>query len=376
MKIELEEALELIKANIAPIMKADDISILDAAGRVCAEDVKSPICVPPFDNSPLDGYALRAEDSHMPLEVIDSITAGMESEKALQSGQAIALTTGCPMPKGADCVVAQEKTKKIEGKIKPLEILRPFQNFRKKGEDVDKGDIIIKKGQVIDHIKIGMIASCGMNMVKVYGKPKVAVLATGDELWPRWKGPLPAGKIYSSNDIMIYTRIKELGADMIKLEAARDDKEDLAKAIVDIAKDVDLLITTGGVSVGVKDLMPEVMKDIGAKTIFHGINIKPGSVAMFSRYDEMAILSLSGNPRPAAITLELLARPILAAMMQNKDIELTPKKAIMQGNFEKISPSRRFVSGIFPNALLDIPSNSPPLRVGSEVTIWMSNSKI
>ena len=396
MAIELEQAQEMVRASVTHCCEAEDIGIEQLHGRICARDITSPLDLPPFNRSPLDGYALRAADSAgacaqncVELDIIESIVAGQWPQKCVTPGTAIRLMTGSPIPKGADCVIRQENVEEKDSKVRIATQLTPFENFCPKGEDITNGALLVSEGESLSYIHVGILAGAGFDTVPVYRKPRVVLLETGDELWHPKKGALPAGKIYASNSILLSCRLRELGAYVTRIGQCKDDKFDIAKKIEEAVTIGDILITTGGVSVGCKDLLPDAIEYLGADTIFHGINIKPGTPALFSVYKELPILALSGNPFAAITTMELLARPALALMGRNKNADIIYTEGILENDFPKPSPGRRFVRGTQKNGyvhiadglhssgalgsmkgcncLVDIPAGSGALKSGERV---------
>lgn len=396
MAIELEQALELIRKNIIPLNETEDINIEHLHGRICARDIISPIDLPPFNRSPLDGYALLAADSagasaqnSVELTVIEDIVAGVWPQKSVTPGTAIRLMTGSPIPFGADCIIRQEQTEECANSIRISKELTPFENFCKKGEDVPSGALLVSAGECLSYIHAGVLAGAGITSVSVYRKPRVLLLETGDELWHPTKGPLPPGKIYSSNRVLLSARLRELGIEVIPIGPCADSSDDIAQKIKEAQALGDMLITTGGVSVGCKDLVPEAVKKAGADIIFHGINIKPGTPALWAVYGKFPLLCLSGNPFAAITTMELLARPALAVMSHNKGLDISHSEGILVNSFPKPSPGRRFVRGFVKegrvrfadglhssgslgsmrgcNCLVDIPAGTGPLNSGDKI---------
>ena len=398
MGIELEQAVDIIRANISPCKGIELATIDNLTGRICAQDVFSPIGLPPFHRSPLDGYALRAADSAgaskespVSLTVMEEITAGHCPRKSVEPGTAIRLMTGAPIPEGADCVIRQEETDMGGARVRLFRALAPFENFCHKGEDIALGALLVGLGDPLSYVDAGILAGAGVASVSVYRKPRVLLLDTGDELWDRSRGPLPSGKIFSSNHALLSARLRAFGVQVLRIGPCPDESAAIAQTITDVARDGDLVITTGGVSVGCKDLLPEAMAQLGADILFHGVNLKPGTPAMFSLFGGLPILSLSGNPFAAITTMELLARPALAILSRNKGLELAYGEGILQGDFPKASPGRRFIraferdgairlpvglhaSGVLGsmrgcNCLLDIPAGTGPLKTGDKVRL-------
>ena len=242
------------------------LSLLDSLDYVLAEDIKSNINMPPFNRSPLDGYAYRSEDtinatenSPVTLEVIDTIQAGYVSNKKVEIGQAVRIMTGAKIPEGADVVIRYEDTKFTEKKVKIFKSLKPQSNIVKMGEDMMVGDLVLQKGMTIGPAEIGILASLGISHIKVYSKPKIAVLATGDELIGIDEN-LKEGKIRDSNSYTISAQIKRLGGEAVMLESSKDNVNDMEKKLRSALKWADMIITTGGASVGDSDITKEAFQ--------------------------------------------------------------------------------------------------------------------
>lgn len=397
LNIELEEAVELMVKSIEEIKKTEEIELIEAGGRISAEDIYAPMNNPPFDRSPLDGYALIAEDTKgasseniKKLTVVDCIFAGGYSERVLQRGEAVRIMTGAKIPKGADCVIRQENTNRGEDKVEIYEELCEYDNYCFAGEDIKKEDLLIKKGELLTYVHQGMLSSMGISKVKVKARPRIGLIVTGDEVGIPGQ-QLRAGKIYDSNLHLLYSRLKEFGLKPIIAEIIGDNPEKVGKRISEIIQDVDLIITTGGVSVGQKDILHNVLQLIDANKVFWKVNLKPGTPAMYSLYKNKPILSLSGNPFAALTTFELLGRPILAKLSGNNNLQLKQANGIMDEEFNKSSIKRRFIrayfndgkvsffenkhsSGILAsmagcNCLIDVKKGSKKLSKGDNVNI-------
>ncbi|AJH00205.1 molybdopterin biosynthesis MoeA protein [Clostridium beijerinckii] len=361
--IELEKAVSVMLENIHEITDAEEVNLLEANGRVIAEGFYAPISNPPFDRSPLDGYALKAydtkgagRDNPIKLKVIDEVFAGEFSNKVLKNGEAIRIMTGAKMPEGADCVVRQENTNEDMEEVEIYKELSAHDNYIFKGEDIVKGDLLIKKGEVLNYVHQGIIASMGKSSVKVIRKIKAALFVTGDEVSSPGKD-LSDGKIYDSNLYLIYSRLVEFGITPIFAEIIEDKYEKVAERIKKVIDEVDIVITTGGVSVGKKDILHEAIPFLGADRIFWKVKLKPGTPAMFSIYRNKPILSLSGNPFAALSTFELLGRPVLSKISGNFNINTRTVTAVMDSDFNKSSKVRRFVRGLYEDGKIKLISN-------------------
>ncbi|NLP30813.1 MAG: molybdopterin molybdotransferase MoeA [Clostridiales bacterium] len=339
--IELEKAQELI-SNKVQKAKTEQISILDAVGRVLAEDIISNQNYPPFDRSPLDGYAVRAEDIPGKLKIIDKIYAGDVSQHQLTEGTAIRIMTGAPIPKGANCIVRQEDTDSDGEYVKVHVKHKPYDNYVYKGEDIKSGVTVLEKTKLLDSADIMGIASLGLSKVLVYKKPVVGVLSSGNELQELDTELLP-GHIYNGNSYFIYSRLLELGAEPKLYNNIEDDMDKIVDSFQLASSECDLLITTGGVSVGEKDLMREGAVKAGYEILFWQVNLKPGSPMFAAIKNKNILLGLSGNPLAMATTFELMMRPILDKHYGFDRSEKKKVLATMAEPLENPSKKRRFI---------------------------------
>lgn len=361
--IELERAVEEMLKTVDPLHRKEEVSLIKADKRVLAEDIYAPINNPPFDRSPLDGYALISEDTKgaskenpIGLKVIDIVYAGGLSNKKLQSGETIRIMTGAAIPEGADCVIRVENTNNQNDNVQIYEELSKHDNYCFAGEDIRKGELLIKKGTLLNYIHIGILSSMGYSKVKVYETPKIGLIVTGDEVCDPDKDLKP-GKIYDSNLQLIYSRLKEFNMEPFYAGIAGDSAEAVASKINAIINTCDVIITTGGVSVGDKDIIHEVIPMINAKQIYWKVNMQPGTPAIYSICREKPVISLSGNPFAAIATFELLARPVLAKLSNNNELNTRYVEAVMENEFNKKSKKRRFIRAYYENGNVRIPQN-------------------
>ena len=360
--IELEQAVALI-LKTPPIPGEKIIPLRLSHGMILAGDICSGINQPPFDRSPLDGYALRSQDtkgaslsSPVTLSVAAKLCAGDPPIAGVHGNQAVRIMTGAPIPQGCDCVIKQEEAGFSETHITIYRPLIRHENFCFCGEDFKAGSLLLKAGTRLNAAAIGVLASAGIPQVAVRQKPRAALVITGDELVEPAPGKaLPPGKIYSSNLSMLFARLCELGFDPAFALQTGDNPKAAAELIRETLEQADMMITTGGVSVGERDLFNEVFPLLGASQVFHGVKIKPGAPAMFSFFEGKPVLSLSGNPFAAAATFELLGRPLLSAL--SGDSSLLPVKALaaLASSYGKASPYRRFLRGILNNGKVVLP---------------------
>lgn len=349
--IALEEALEILNKN-TKALKSEVVSIKDSLKRVLYGDVKSKINNPPFNKSVFDGYAFRSEDSKgtskenpIELKIVDEIFAGDFSEIEIKHGEAIRIMTGAPIPVGADCVLKQEETERHGDLVKIFKEMKVNENISFMGEDIKIGETLIKKGKRLDYADLGIMASSGISQVTVYKKPRVSIISTGDEVCDI-NSTLKPGKIYDSNLYSLSARIEELGYNVLSMEHVGDNILKIGEAIEKAFEKSDIVFTTGGASVGEKDLMQKVSESIGFEKLFWKIKIKPGSAVVCSKREEKILISLSGNSNAALTTFELLGKSILKKLEgEEENINIKREKGILMDSFNKKSPQRRFLRG-------------------------------
>ena len=349
--IALEEALEILNKN-TKALKSEVVSIKDSLKRVLYGDVKSKINNPPFNKSVFDGYAFKSEDSKgtskenpIELKIVDEIFAGMWPEIEIKHGEAIRIMTGAPIPVGADCVLKQEETERHGDLVKIFKEMKVNENISFMGEDIKIGETLIKKGKRLDYADLGIMASSGISEVLVYKKPRVSIISTGDEVCDI-NSTLKPGKIYDSNLYSLSARIEELGYNVLSMEHVGDNILKIGEAIEKAFEKSDIVFTTGGASVGEKDLMQKVSESIGFEKLFWKIKIKPGSAVVCSKKEEKILISLSGNPNAALTTFELLGKPVLKKLEgEEENINIKREKGILMDSFNKKSPQRRFLRG-------------------------------
>mgnify|MGYP003769612353 CR=1 FL=1 len=325
------------------------LPILDSLGSLLAEDVVSDSDLPGFDKSPLDGYAVRSRDtrsasdeSPVLLQKIGFLPAGHLTDKVIGKGETIRLMTGSKIPEGADVVIAFEKVELIDNRVK---ITRPYPagtNIIKKGEDLKSGTRVFNRGMVLNPAEIGILAALGRCFIKVYRRPRVAILSTGDELL-ELQEPLEEGKVRNSNSYFIFSLAKRLGAEPCLLGICGDQVEAIKNQLKPALAWADLVITTGGVSVGDYDLVKDAFSELGAEMLLWRVKMKPGSPMAVARYRDKLLIGLSGNPAAAYITFELFVRPVLLRMMGRKDYKPVEVKSILQDGFPKVSKNDRLI---------------------------------
>lgn len=398
MSITLEEARALVLQH-TPELEEESAPLTAAVGRLLTRDIRSTLPQPLFDRSALDGYAVVAADivsatpeTPVKLRVTDKLWAGMPARTGVGRGQAVRLMTGCMVPPGADAVIRQEDTDLGESTVRIFRPVEAGKNICYQGEEYGPDTLLLKKERRIDAASAAVAAGAGFTHLPVRRRVRAVILTTGDEVCQPGT-VLPAGKIYDSNTAYLAARLHQLGVETVAALSRGDDLQALADDLRRYAGEADVLLTTGGVSVGEKDLLEQAAAAAGAKVIFHGIAMKPGMPTLFAVLGNARLLGLSGNPFSAAVPFELLLRPMLAKMTGDPDLDLRPDTAVAAQGFGKASPARRFLRAFcrrgqaFPpeaqangqmrsmigcNCLIDVPAGSEAIRPGDPVRIlWL-----
>ena len=361
-RIELEQAIELINQYCKPIKETERVDIDYALNRVLANDIYSPLSQPPFNKSAMDGYAFHYEDTlnaskenPVHLEVIDTVYAGDYCTKEIKRGQAIQIMTGGCVPSNLTAVLRQEDT---NDDPRNLEIYVPSKYMDCiciEGEDFKKGDLLLKKGTKLDSVCLAILSSVGIERVEVYRLPKIALMVTGSEVTSLGL-PLEPGRIYDSNYMMFNMRLKELGYPCTYSCRIVDCEKACATHLESFSEKYDLIFTTGGVSVGKKDILHPGLDLCHANKIFWRLKLKPGSPTVFSVLNGVPILSLSGNPFAAICIFELLGRIALSKISNDSTLICKKATAILETDFPKKSGQRRFIRAKYQNGHVEIPS--------------------
>ncbi|MEH7073706.1 molybdopterin molybdotransferase MoeA [Neobacillus drentensis] len=331
----------------------EHVSINESFGRFLSEDLIATSDVPHFDRAPYDGFAVRSIDTSeaslsnsIEFEVVDHIGAGMVSKKVIGPFQAVRIMTGAMMPEGTDAVVMFELAKVYEKNGIPfMSIKRSFKkgdNVSFSGEDAKKGEILVRKGTLINPGVQAMLATFGYEFVAVAKKPRVGLFATGTELLEVNEALVP-GKIRNSNSHMIAAQIERAGGIVNYYGKLPDEFDTCFEAVKNALNEVDLLITTGGVSVGDFDYLPAIYEKLGAEVFFNKVAMRPGSVTTVAQYNGKILFGLSGNPSACYVGFELFARPIIRRMLFSEKPHLRKEKALLEADFPKANPFTRFV---------------------------------
>lgn len=360
MPICVERAVELSRAAAA-VLEEEQVPLPQALGRTLRRPVFAPFPQPPFDRSPLDGYALRAADivsasEEMPalLRVAEKVCAGQVPRHPLAPGQAVRVMTGAMLPPGADCVIRQEDTDLGEERVRIFHAAAAGENRCLAGEEYAAGTLLLDRGTRMDAAALAVAAGAGVERLWVCRRARTAVIATGDELCAPGC-PLPPGKVYDANTAYLEARLGQLGMPPDVSIRSGDTLEGIVRALEACAGS-DLIVTTGGVSVGERDLMEPALTAWGAEVVFHGVAMKPGMPTLLARRGGTVVMALSGNPFAAAVAFELFARPVLGRMTEAPGLEMERTTALAAADFQKPGGTvRRYLRGRLERGTVTVP---------------------
>ena len=397
--LSVDEALDRVLARIEPLAPTE-VGLLDALGGVLTEDATADRDVPPFRNSAMDGYAVRGADvtrDGVSLRVVGAVAAGSLPERAVETGEAMRIMTGAPMPEGADTVVRVEDTDNGASVVTIIKATPKGIAVRQAGEDLRRGEIVLARGTVLRHPEIGVLASIGRAKVNVVRRPNVAVLSTGDELVDIDEEPGP-GKIRDANRYSLSAAVRATGCAAFELGIARDSADDLRHALGNAAFG-DLVVTSGGVSVGDHDHVKPVVDAMGQMD-FWSIALRPGRPLAFgelrTKRGAVPIFGLPGNPVSALLTFELFVRPALLKMSGRTKLHRPRVQARLLDRVDKPVGLRMFARGIYDaaagtvrstgpqgsgilrsmslaNALIDLPEPAAEVRPGDTVSVVLTD---
>ena len=347
-----DEAKTLIEKTLKPKpIGKEETPILDAFNRVLAEDATSTLDIPPFDRSTVDGYAVKAQDTFgaeesepMRLKVCGFVAIGEPPKVNINIGEAAEIVTGAPIPQGADAVVMVEDTNRENDELQIYSSVTRNENVQKKGSDIKNGETILKVGTILRSREIGVLAALGKAKVATYKVPTIAVLSTGGEITEPGK-PLPPGKIYDINAYSLCTAVRESGGNPLYAGVVPDEKTELQKALASALASADVLLTSGGVSVGPKDLIPQMVDSLGKPGVFiSGVAIKPGKPATVALINEKPVFSFPGHPTSALMIFHLFARPVIQVMAGKSPTDVPKVKAFAGRRMFSARGRRTFVT--------------------------------
>ncbi|MGZ4345755.1 MAG: molybdopterin molybdotransferase MoeA [Gaiellaceae bacterium] len=309
--ISLEEALARIFEQVRPL-DAEPVPLAAAAGRVIADDARSLVDLPPFASSAMDGFAVRSSDTPGRLPVVARIAAGVPAPRALEPGEAMGIATGGVVPDGADAVIPIEYVVESDNVVQIEQVVGQGDNVRPQGSDVSAGDVVVAQGSRLGPAQIGALAAAGLVEVSTARRPRVVVLATGTEL-RRTGEPLGPGEVYEANGVLLATAFASAGADVETLPTVADDAAAHRRAL-ESGLEADVLVTSGGVSVGPHDLVRGLLAELGVEEIFWGVAVKPGKPLAFGVRGSTLVFGLPGNPVSSLVGAEVFVRPALLAL--------------------------------------------------------------
>jgi len=391
--VSLEKALEVVK-SLKVNVGIESVTLESALGRVLAEDIISPIDVPPFDRATVDGYALCAEDTFMAsesnpveLKVIGEVHAGDEKVPSLGSGEAVYVSTGAMIPKNSNAVVMFESVEREGDVIKLTKPLYPGEGVMKKGADIERGALLIRKGERLDFRKTALLSAIGIGSVKVFRRPSVAVISTGNEIVLPGE-PLKPGKIYDINGRALTDALRWLGAKATFIGIAKDSEEDLERSLKRTL-DHDLVLLSGGASGGFRDLTERVIGRFG-KVLVHGIAIQPGKPTIIGVIDGKPVFGLPGYPTSCLINFTLLVLPLLSsflggirleekrwAKLRHKVFSVKGRRQFLPVKFEgeEVVPilkgSGAVTSFVNADGFIEVPENVEILKAGEPVEVTL-----
>ena len=314
--LSLLEAQALILGRARPLA-AETLSLAEAAGRFLAEPARALVDLPPFRNSAMDGYALRAGDTPGELPVVHRVAAGTPAPQALEAGEAMGIATGGLVPEGADAVIQHELVVEKDNKISVPTAVAKGANVREPGRDVSAGAVVVARGIRLGPAQIGALAAAGVAEVVCARRPRAAVLATGTEL----RGPgsaLATGEVYEANGVMLAAQLATAGAEVTRLDSVADD-EDAHRRALETGLGFDVLVTSGGVSVGPHDLVRRIEAELGVEEVFWRVAVRPGKPVSFGVRGETLVFGLPGNPVSTLVGCELFVRPAVLALQGAAD---------------------------------------------------------
>lgn len=398
--LSVEDAREHVLGSVS-VLEAVEVRLLESLGLALAEEAVAHNDIPPFDNSAMDGYALRARDvagatpdDPARLAVLGDLPAGHAAGVEVGEGQALRIMTGAPMPAGADAVVPVESTRTDGGRVLVMEGVAEGAHVRRAGEDVKSGEAVLTVGTLVGPAELGMLASLGYARVRCFRRAAVGIISTGDEL-VGVEEELSPGKIRDSNSYTLFGMVREAGAEPVRLGVVRDDAAALESAILDNLGRVDLFVTSGGVSVGDYDMVKDVLEKVGEMN-FWKVAMRPGKPQAFGHVRGKPLFGLPGNPVSVMVSFEQFVRPALLKMMGRRDIFRPQATAVLDAPLGRKAGRTEFIrvvaewregryhvrptgpqgSGILKsmvlgNALAVLPEEVGRLEPGAEVTIQL-----
>ena len=371
MAVNVENAIEII-SNLILNLNFEILAIENASNRISAQNIFATSFLPKFNNSAMDGYAIVYEDKSNELKIIDTIFAGDNNNKLLEKNTCIKIMTGAKIPDNATAIIPKEDVEKLsDNKIKIIKNVKEFQHIRYIGEDIKQNELLINIGDEINFSKITLLASQGISHIKVFKKPKVVIFASGEELKLHYE-KIENHQIYNSNTPTFLARTQELGCEATFIGQAKDNIESI-KDLIKNSLDADLIITSGGVSVGDADFTKDAFYELNFETLFDGINIKPGKPTVFGKIDKTYILNLPGNPLASALIFELFGKIIIQKFLGSKDIFHNFIYGKLKDDFKTKKGRITLIPGFFDGEYFEISQKKSP---GMVSTLSTCNSMI
>ena len=358
MAVNVQSAIEII-SNLTLTLNFEILPIENSTSRICAEEIFATSFLPKFNNSAMDGYAIIYENKNSELEIIDTIFAGDNNNKLLEKNSCIKIMTGAKIPQNSTAIIPKEDVEELnDNKIKILKNVKEFQHIRYIGEDIKQNELLLSNGDEINFSKITLLASQGISHIKVYKKPKVVVFASGEELKLHYE-KIESFQIYNSNTPTFIARCKELGCEVTFIGQAKDSVEAIKELIIN-SLDADLIITSGGVSVGDADFTKEAFHALDFQTLFDGIDIKPGKPTVFGKIKNTYILNLPGNPLASALIFEMFGKILIQKLLGSKDIYPNYILGKIKKPFSKKKGKTTLISGFFDGEYFEISQKRSP----------------
>ena len=386
--ITVEQAIHIVDSNSRRLNKKKRVSLSEATGYVLAEDVISPIHMPPFRQSAMDGYAVRIHDSEY-YHVKGELQAGDGQDVTLQQGDAVRIFTGAPVPNDANAVVIQEKTIVKEQELKVHDEVRLQSNIRPKGEQIQKGENALTKGTVLTPAAIGFLTTLGITEVSVYTKPSIGIIATGNEL-AEAGNELKHGQIYESNSLMLLTALASLGYQDNEIYKVPDNFNATRNILEEVITAKDLVLITGGISVGDYDFVGKAIKELEVEQLFYKVKQKPGKPLFFGKKKDTYVFALPGNPAAALSCFYVYVQRCLKLLSGGKDAEPLSVNAVSLSAFNSKGDRAQFLKAFInkgevkilegqssamlntfavANALLYLPETTKNIQVGDSVSL-------
>lgn len=341
--ITVEEAFELVETNISTTDKTESMLVIEATGYMLSKDVFSPIDMPPFRQSAMDGYALCLHND-VNYTIIDEVKAGDDHHPLIKAGEAVRIFTGSPVPDTANTVIMQEKVSRDGDKLIVDHSVFEDENIRPLGEQIKKGELALKKGTKLTPAAVGYLTALGIAEVTVFSKPSIAIVTTGSELIKVGQ-PLEYGKIYESNSWMLQSALQSLDYNSITLTKVKDDYASTVTSIKQAISENDVVLISGGISVGDYDFVGKALLELGVEQVFYKVKQKPGKPLFFGKKEDTVVFALPGNPASALSSFYVYVYPTLQRLSGEKDFSLNRMIAKSGSNYFKKGDRAQFLKG-------------------------------